>query len=86
MHILPLVTDNNPSSISVSQRLIVEIISRSISTKVWDRTGIELATPGSAVRLASDCATGPSHLPNMKRKTEIFPALILLSFLLMQSL
>ena len=28
----------------------VEIISRSISTKVWDRTGIELATPGSAVQ------------------------------------
>ena len=33
--------------------------------KVWDRVGIELATPGSAVRLASvarhvtDCATRP---------------------------
>ena len=33
--------------------------------KVWDRAGIELATPGSAVRLASvarhvtDCATRP---------------------------
>ena len=33
--------------------------------KVWDRAGIELATPGSAVRHASvarhvtDCATGP---------------------------
>ena len=33
--------------------------------KVWDRTGIELATPGSAVRHASvarhvtDCATRP---------------------------
>ena len=40
-----------------------EIISWSISTKVWDRAGIELVTPGSAVRLASvarhvtDCAT-----------------------------
>ena len=38
----------------------------SISTKVWDRTGIELATPGSAVRHASvarhvtDCATRPA--------------------------
>ena len=38
----------------------------SISTKVWDRAGIELATPGSAVRCASvdrhvtDCATPPS--------------------------
>ena len=45
--------------------MTVEIISWSISTKVWDRTGIELATPGSAVRHASvarhvtDCATQP---------------------------
>ena len=44
--------------------MTVEIISWSISTKVWDRAGIELATPGSAVRLASvarhvtDCETG----------------------------
>ena len=42
--------------------MTVEIISWSISTKVWDRAGIELATPGSAVRHASvarhvtDCA------------------------------
>ena len=39
-----------------------------ISTKVWDRAGIELATPGSAVRLASvarhvtDCATRPGNV------------------------
>ena len=45
------------------RRMTVEIISWSISTKVWDRTGIELATPGSAVRHVSvarhvtDCAT-----------------------------
>ena len=45
--------------------MTVEIISWSISTKVWDRTGIELATPGSAIRHASvarhvtDCATRP---------------------------
>ena len=45
--------------------MTVEIISWSISTKVWDRTEIELATPGSAVRHASvarhvtDCATRP---------------------------
>ena len=44
-----------------------EIISWSISTKVWDQAGIELATPGSAVRLASvarhvtNCATRPGH-------------------------
>ena len=48
------------------RRMIVEIISWSISKKVWDRAGIELATTGSAVRLASvarhvtDCATRPS--------------------------
>ena len=47
--------------------MAVEIISLSISTKVWDRAGIELATPGSAVRLASvarhvtDCATRPGQ-------------------------
>ena len=33
--------------------MTVEIISWSISTKVWYRAGIELATPGSAVRHAS---------------------------------
>ena len=47
------------------RRMAVEIISRSISTKVWDRAGIEFATPGSAVRLHSvarnvtDCTTRP---------------------------
>ena len=45
---------------------------KSISTNEWDQTGIELATPGSAVTHASvarhvtDCATQPgcvaSHL------------------------
>ena len=46
-------------------RMTVEIISWSISTKVWDRAGIKLATPGSAVRLTSvakhvtDCAMQP---------------------------
>ena len=43
--------------------MTVEIISWSIFTKVWDRAGIKLTTPGSAVRLASvaryvtDCST-----------------------------
>ena len=47
------------------RRMTVEIISWSVSMKVWDRARIELATPGSAVRLASvarhitDCATQP---------------------------
>ena len=29
------------------RRMTVEIISQSISMKVWDRAGIELMTPGS---------------------------------------
>ena len=33
--------------------MTVEVISWSISMKVWDRARIELTTPGSAVRLAS---------------------------------
>ena len=43
--------------------MTIEIISWSISTKVWDRAGINLATPVFAVRLASvarlitDCVT-----------------------------
>ena len=39
--------------------MTVEIISWSISTKVWYRAGIELATPGSVARHATDCATRP---------------------------
>ena len=31
-----------------------------ISTKVWDRARIKLETPGPAISLATDCATGPS--------------------------
>ena len=48
------------------RRMTVEIISWSISMKAWDWTGIELATPGSAIRLASearhvtDCDRRPS--------------------------
>ena len=51
--------------------MIVEIISWSISTNVWDRAGIKLATTGSAAGLATDCITGPgvsqmcSHSFNM---------------------
>ena len=39
--------------------MIVEIISRSISTKVWDLVRIKLMIPGSALGLATDCAMGP---------------------------
>ena len=42
--------------------MTVEIISCSIHTQVWDQAEIELATPGSAVVHATDCATGPSVL------------------------
>ena len=47
--------------------MTVEIISLSISTKVWDQARIELGTSGSAVRLTSvarhvtDCASRPGH-------------------------
>ena len=47
------------------RRMTVEIISWSLSTKVWDLAGIELVTPGSAVRRTSvvrhvtDCARRP---------------------------
>ena len=68
MHILSLVTDNNLLNESAEgRRMTVEIISWSISTKVWDRTGIKLATPESAVRHASvarhvtNCATQPGR-------------------------
>ena len=33
--------------------MIIEMISLSISMKVWDQAGVELATPGFAVKLAS---------------------------------
>ena len=41
------------------RRMNVENISWSISTKVWERTGIKLTTPGSAITLATDCASWP---------------------------
>ena len=57
--------------------MTVEIISRSISTKVWEQAGIQLATPGSAVRLASvarhvtDCATR-SGISLLIKGSEVF--------------
>ena len=38
--------------------MTVEIISSSISTKVWDWAQIKLTTPGSSIGLATDCAMG----------------------------
>ena len=55
------------NDLAEGRRITVEIISWSISTKVWDQAGIELATPGSAVSFASvtrhvtNCATRPGH-------------------------
>ena len=56
--------------------MTVEIISWSISTKVWDQAGIELATPWSAVRHASvarhvtDCSTRPGF---SQASLKVFP-------------
>ena len=41
--------------------MTVEIISLSISKKVWDRVQIELATPGSAVRHISTVRHGTDY-------------------------
>ena len=57
------VTNKNPSLTNESTCRTIEIISLSISTKVWHWAGIELATPRSAVGLATDCATGPGKMP-----------------------
>ena len=43
--------------------MTIEIISLSISTKPWDRAQIELAIPGSAGILSTDCAQGPVFDP-----------------------
>ena len=37
----------------------VEIDNEIISTKEWDRAGIKLATPGSAVKHVTNCAIPP---------------------------
>ena len=61
----------------------------SISTKVWDRAGIELATPGSAARHASvarhvtDCATRPGTY--IVIKTLLFSCFLLSAVLFSKS-
>ena len=69
MHIFSLVTDNNPSWIrgreDNDQAIILlpqiqeakEIISWSISAKVWHWARIKLSAPGSAVRHVTNCTT-----------------------------
>ena len=39
----------------------IEIISCSMSWKVWDRARVKLTTPGFAVGLGTDCSTGPGR-------------------------
>ena len=56
--------------------MTLEIISRSISTKVWNWAGIKLATPESAVlasvaRQVTDCATWPSKDSSYKMDSEL---------------
>ena len=64
------------------RRMAVKIISWSISTKVWDRAGMELATPGSAVSFASvtrhvtDCATRPGSATDSLFHSDIFTQVI----------
>ena len=65
VHILSLVTDNNPSWTSGRRRMAIEIISWSISMKVWDRAEIKLTIPGFAVGLTTDCATWSDSQTNM---------------------
>ena len=64
--------------------MTIEIISLSIYTKVWDRTGIKLATPGSAVRLAIDTksyvySTVKPQLPVLRGHSKRRPKLFFLS-------
>ena len=58
VHILLHVTDNNHSWICRRRRMTEEIIIWSIAMKVWEQAEIKLVIPGSAVRLAADCASG----------------------------
>ena len=70
VHILSLVTDKQSflNHNEEGRRMTIEIFSKSISTKVWDRARTKLVTRGSAVRLASvsrhvtNCATRPSNI------------------------
>ena len=41
--------------------MAIEIISISVPTKVFDLSGVELATPGSAFRHITDCAMWPGY-------------------------
>ena len=57
--------------------MTLENISLSISMKSWGWAGIKLMTSGSAIRPATDCATGPAYnrVPTkiQKQNSMIFP-------------
>ena len=53
--------------------MTIEIISRSISMRVWERPRIELTTPGSTARLTTDSATGPG-IKHIHRLANAFTA------------
>ena len=59
VYIISLVVDNNPFESAEGRKMATEIISRSISGKVWDRAGIELAALGYAGRQVTDCSMRP---------------------------
>ena len=52
--------------ISRRRRMVGEIISLSISMKVWDWAGIQLGTPGYAIRLVADSAMQLSRSSSTK--------------------
>ena len=54
--------------------MTVEIISRSISMKVWHQAGMRPETPGSAVRLATDCPTGLTQVFILYAAIAFFPS------------
>ena len=47
--------------------MTIDIISIRISMEVWDQARIKPATLGSAVRLATEWATGPGVLPKVMK-------------------
>ena len=75
-----LLTYNNPSRIRGRRRKTVEIISRSISTKVWDRAEIELVTADPGV---ASFISAPSHA-FVEPDHEMISAVILLLSLIQE--
>ena len=51
-------------------RMTVDIILWTISTKVWERARIKLATPETAVRLTTNCAKGPDLCLGVSNKLD----------------